>query len=82
MDADQLTRKWVQFKGALKTRWIRFRDQHLVLCEGSDDQVVDTARERYGDKKDEFMHEEDQPAASAVGAGSRLGNASLKRGDP
>ena len=55
MDADQPKGKWVQFKGALKTRWIRFRDQHLVLCEGSDDQVVDTAHERYGEKKYELL---------------------------
>ena len=60
MDADQLTRKWVQFKGALKTRWSRFRDQHLVLCEGSDAQVVDTAHEQYGDKKNELLKGGDQ----------------------
>ncbi len=60
MDADQLTRKWVQFKGALKTRWSRFRDQHLVLCEGSDDQVVGTAHEQYGDKKNERLKGADQ----------------------
>jgi len=63
MDADQLKSKWVQFKGAVKTRWIRFRDEHLVLCEGSYDKFVDKAHEWYGDKKDEFMHEEDRPAA-------------------
>jgi len=55
MDADQLKRKWIQFKGALKTRWGRFRDQHLVQSEGSDDQVVDKAHERYGDKKYELL---------------------------
>ena len=63
MDADQLTCKWVQLKAALKTRWSRFRDAHLVLREGRYDQVVDKAHKRYGDKKDEFMHEEDRPAA-------------------
>ena len=55
MDADQPKGKWVQFTGALKTRWIRFRDQHLVLCEGSDAQFVDTAHERYGEKKYELL---------------------------
>ena len=55
MDTDQLARKWVQFKGALKTRWSRFRDQHLVQCEGSDDQVVDQAHQRYRDKKNELL---------------------------
>ena len=60
MDADQLKSKWVQFKGALKTRWIRFRDQHLVLCEGSDGQVVDTAHERYGKNKYELRKGGDQ----------------------
>jgi len=60
MDADQLTREGAQFKGALKTRWSRFRDQHLVLCEGSDDQVVDQAHERYSDKKNELLKRADQ----------------------
>ena len=63
MDADQLKPKWVQFKGALKTWWGKFRDQHLVQCEGSYDQFVDKAHERYGDEKDELMHEESRPAA-------------------
>ena len=60
MDADQLTRKWVQFTGALKTRWSRFRDQHLVQCEGSDDQVVDQAHQRYRDKKNELRKGADE----------------------
>lgn len=60
MDADQLKSKWVQFKGALKTRWIRFRDEHLVLCEESFDQFVDRAHERYGDKKNELMGAADE----------------------
>ena len=60
MDADQPKGIWVQFTGALKTRWSRFRDQHLVQCEGSDAQVVDTAHDRYGDNKDEFLKGGDQ----------------------
>ena len=60
MDADQPTCIWVQFTGALKTRWSRFRDQHLVQCEGSDAQFVDTAHDRYGDKKNEFLKGADQ----------------------
>ena len=67
MDADQLTRKGAQFTGAPKTRWSRCRDQHLVQCEGSDDQVVDQAHEWDGDKKNELL--KGRPAASAVGAG-------------
>ena len=63
MDADQLKCKWVQFKRALKTRLGRFRDDHLVQSEGSYDKVVDKAHEPFGDKKDEFMHKEDRPAA-------------------
>ena len=55
MDADQLKCKWVQFKGALKTRWARFRDNHLVQTERSYDKCVDKAHEQYGDKKDELI---------------------------
>ena len=67
MDADQLTRKGAQFNGALKTRWSRFRDQHVVQCEGSDDQVIDQAH--YGMATKKRAPEEGRPAASAVDAG-------------
>jgi len=60
MDAHQLKWKWVQFKGALKTRWGRFRDDHLVQSEGGYDKSVDQAHERHGDKKDELMKRTDQ----------------------
>jgi uncharacterized protein YjbJ (UPF0337 family) len=71
MDADQLKCKWVEFKGALKRWWSKFRHDHLVQCEGSYDKVADKAHERYGDKKDEHMKVADQPhqqsAPEAVG---------------
>jgi uncharacterized protein YjbJ (UPF0337 family) len=71
MDADQLKCKWVQFKGALKTGWSRFRDAHLVQCEGSYNQFVDRAHERYRDKKHELLTGGDQrhqqSAPEAVG---------------
>jgi uncharacterized protein YjbJ (UPF0337 family) len=55
MDADQLKCKWVQFKGALKTRWGKFKHDHLVQCEGSYGKVATEAHERYGDKKHEQL---------------------------
>ncbi len=61
---------WVQVKSALKTRWGRFRDDHLVQSEGSYDKWVDKAHERNGDKKDELIKGADQwhqqSAAKAV----------------
>src|SRR5262249_48301497 len=54
MDADQLKCKWVQFKGALKRRWGRFRDEHLVQTERSYDSLATK------DKKDELMKRADQ----------------------
>jgi len=68
MDADQLKCKWVQFKGALKTRWSRFRDQHLVQCEGSYAPVVNKTHERYCDKQNGFL-KGGRSAASGVGTG-------------
>ncbi len=71
MDADQLTCKGIQFKGALKTSWSRFRDQHLVQYEGSYDQVVDKAHERYRDEKNGLLkggvqqHQQSAPEAIA-----------------
>ena len=73
MDADPLICKWVQFKGALKARWGRFRDDHLVQCEGSYDEFVDKVHERSGDKKDELLllkgtdQRHQQSAPEAVG---------------
>jgi len=71
MDADQLKRKWVHSKGALKTRWGRFREQHLVQSEESYDQFVDKAHERYRDKKNELLtgadQRHEQSAPEAVG---------------
>jgi uncharacterized protein YjbJ (UPF0337 family) len=77
MDTDQLKCKWVRFKAALKTRWTRFRDEHLVQSEGGYDKVVYKAHERYGDKKGR-AHEGGRPAVSAVGAGRRWGNVPLR----
>ena len=51
---------WIQFKIALKMRWDRFRDDHLVQSERSYENFVDKAHERYGDKNDELMKEADQ----------------------
>jgi hypothetical protein len=64
MDADQLKCKWVQFKGALKRRWGRFRNDHLVQSERSYDKFGDK------DKKDELMkgaEQGHQQAEEAVG---------------
>lgn len=51
---------WIQFKSALKTRWARFRDDHLVQTERSYDKFIDKAHERSGDKQDELMKGADQ----------------------
>ena len=66
MDADHLKCKWIQFKRALKTRWGRFRDEHLVQSEGGYDKFFDKAHERYGDKKDALMKGADQRLQQSV----------------
>ena len=69
MDADQLKCKWVQFKGALKTRWVRFRHDHLVQSEGSYDKCIDNAHERHGNNNDELMKGADQQQSAPEAAG-------------
>ena len=51
MNADQLTGKWMQFKGELKQRWGKFRDNYIVQSEGGYEQFAAKTQEWYGDKK-------------------------------
>jgi len=62
MDADHLKCKWIQFKRALKTRWGRFRDEHLVQSEGGYAKVVDKAHERLMKGADQ-RHQQSAPDA-------------------
>ena len=50
MNADQLKRKWMQFKGELKQRWGKFIDNDLQQIEGSYDKIIGMLQERYGEK--------------------------------
>src|SRR5262245_61843119 len=62
MDADQLKCKWIQFKRALKTRWGRFKDEHLVQSEGSYAKFVDKAHGRLMKGADQ-RHQQSAPEA-------------------
>jgi uncharacterized protein YjbJ (UPF0337 family) len=67
MNADQLTGKWMQFKGKLKQQWGKFMENGLQEEEGNYDKIigmlqeryggncVSLVRERYGENKDELM---------------------------
>ena len=60
MNADQLKRKWMQFKGDLKQKWGKFTDNDLLHIGGNYDRFVGKVQERYGDKKSELMKWADQ----------------------
>lgn len=59
MNADQLTGKWIQFRGELKQRYGEFTDD-FTRIEGNYDTFLRKVQERYGDKKDEHMKWADQ----------------------
>ena len=59
MNADQLTGKWIQFRGELKQRYGESTDD-FTRIEGNYNTFLRKVQERYGDKKDELMKWADQ----------------------
>ena len=55
MNADQLSEKWIQFKGELKQRWGRFTDEDLQRIEGNYGEFVEKVQERYADNNVALM---------------------------
>ncbi len=72
MNADQLKRIWMQFRGELKQRWGKFTNDDLQRIEGNFDKILGQLQERYGEncltvvqeyyceKKEELMKRADQ----------------------
>jgi uncharacterized protein YjbJ (UPF0337 family) len=77
MNANQLKRKWMQFKGELKQKWVKFTDDDLQQIDGIYDRFVGKVQERYGygEEKRELMKWADawldKPAPDAIGENPR-----------
>ncbi len=69
MNADQLKRTWMQFKGDLKGKWGKFTYNDLREIAGDYDKFVGKVQKHYGERKDELMkwanawHEQSAPEA-------------------
>ena len=53
MNWDQVSGKWKQLKGSVKTRWGKLTDDDLDVIGGQKDQLVGRIQERYGIRKEE-----------------------------
>jgi len=53
MNWDQVSGKWKQLKGSVKTRWGKLTDDDLDVIAGQKDQLVGRIQERYGIRKEE-----------------------------
>ncbi|MBV9342102.1 MAG: CsbD family protein [Acidobacteria bacterium] len=53
MNWDQVSGKWKQLQGSVKTRWGKLTDDDLDVIAGHKDQLVGRIQERYGIRKEE-----------------------------
>ena len=59
MNWGQITGKWKQMKGLVKTRWGKLTDDDLDVIAGQKDQLVGRIQERYGVAKEEAQRQVD-----------------------
>ena len=57
MNWDQIQIDWVQFKGRVRTNWIKLTDEDLTRIGGRRDQLVRHLQARYGFAKAEAERE-------------------------
>jgi uncharacterized protein YjbJ (UPF0337 family) len=60
MNWDQVSGKWMQFKGQVKQKWGKLTDDDLEVIAGKRDQMAGKLQERYGYGKDQAEKELDE----------------------
>ena len=60
MTWEELTGRWEQLKGQVKTQWGRLTDDDLAEVEGQRDQLVGKVRERYAIAQEEAQRQVDE----------------------
>jgi uncharacterized protein YjbJ (UPF0337 family) len=73
MNAEQLKGKWMQLKGAVKTKWGKLTDDDLTFINGQMEQLIGRIQERYGMAKDEAQRQVELWNATGTGAGTGAG---------
>jgi uncharacterized protein YjbJ (UPF0337 family) len=53
MNWDDVSAKWMQFKGSAKQKWGKFTDDDLDYVAGTRDRLIGRLQEKYGMTKDE-----------------------------
>ena len=57
MNWDQIQVDWVQFKGKVRSNWIKLTDEDLTRIGGRRDELIRRLQARYGFAKAEAEHE-------------------------
>jgi uncharacterized protein YjbJ (UPF0337 family) len=60
MNWDQVSGKWMQFKGQVKQKWGKLTDDDLEVIAGKRDQMAGKLQERYGYGKEQAEKELDE----------------------
>ncbi len=60
MTWEELTGRWEQFTGNIKTQWGRLTDDDVAQVEGRRDQLVGKIRERYAIAQEEAERQVDE----------------------
>jgi len=53
MNWDEVSSKWLQFKGSVKQKWGKFTDDDLDYVAGTRDRLVGRLQEKYGITEEE-----------------------------
>jgi len=60
MDWDEMSAKWMQFKGSVKQQWAKFTDDDLDYIGGTRDRLVGRLQEKYGVSQEEAERRADE----------------------
>ena len=53
MNWDEISAKWLEFKGSAKQKWGKFTDDDLEYVAGTKDRLIGRLQEKYGMTKEE-----------------------------
>ena len=60
MNWDQISGKWQQLKGDVRTRWGKLTDDDVEIVAGNREKLVGKLQERYGYTKDRALQSVDE----------------------
>jgi uncharacterized protein YjbJ (UPF0337 family) len=79
MNWDTVEGQWIQFKGAVKSKWGKLSDQDLVMLEGKKDVFLGKLQELYGIDRDQAEKEVDDWLRTQLNPGPKKTDKSAER---